>query len=129
MDILAALRSDYQTFPHQQSFDLYAPDVWFKDPLTQFRGIRRYRQMIEFISRWFKDVDLQLHGIDQVDDTIHTRWTLHWTTPLPWQPRIAIPGRSELVLNQDNLIGSHIDFWDCSPWNVVQQHFTSRQSA
>ncbi len=128
MDILAALRSDYRTFPQQQSFDLYAPDVFFKDPLTQFRGITRYQQMIGFIGRWVKDVELQLHHIDQLDDTIHTRWTLNWTTPLPWQARIAIPGRSELVLNQANLISSHIDFWDCSPWNVVKQHFTSRQS-
>jgi hypothetical protein len=48
-----------------------------------------------------------------------------WTTPLPWRPRIAIPGWSELKLNADELIISHIDYWDCSRLDVLKQHFVS----
>lgn len=123
MDILTAIATDYQTFPQQQSYHLYDPDVYFKDPLTEFRGIDRYQKMIQFMAQWFKNIELQLHHIDQQGNVIHTRWTLQWTTPLIWKPRIRITGRSELTLNTDNLIESHIDYWDCSPWNVVQQHF------
>ncbi|MFN9176428.1 MAG: DUF2358 domain-containing protein [Synechocystis sp.] len=126
MDILTAIATDYQQFPQHQSYHLYAPDVYFKDPLTEFRGIARYQKMIHFMGTWFKNIDLQLHQIDQKGDTIHTRWTLTWTTPLPWQPRITITGRSELRLNADHLIISHIDYWDCSPWNVARQHFASK---
>jgi hypothetical protein len=79
--------------------------------------------MIQFLGRWFQAIDLQLHDIAQVNQEITTRWTLNWTSPLPWKPRIAISGRSELTLNEAGLIISHIDYWDCSPWDVVKQHF------
>jgi hypothetical protein len=75
------------------------------------------------MSDWFQDIKMELYSINQEDLTIHTSWSLHWTTPLPWQPRISIPGRSELGLNDSNLIISHIDYWHCSRWDVVKQHF------
>ena len=51
-----------------------------------------------------------------------TRWTMSWNSPLPWQPFISVSGRSELKV-QDNLIVAHYDYWDCSIWDVVKQHF------
>jgi hypothetical protein len=123
MDILQRIREDYGRFPQDQSYDLYAPDVFFKDPMNEFRGVDRYRQMIGLIDRWFQDPQLDLHQIEQIGQDIRTDWTLSWTTPLPWRPRIAISGWSELKLDAAGLIGSHIDYWHCSKWNVVQQHF------
>ncbi len=123
MDILNRIRADYESFPADQSYDLYAPDVYFQDPLNQFRGIDRYRQMIGFMGQWFLDIDLQLHDLQQQGDRLDSRWTLLWTTPLPWKPRIAISGRSELSLNAEGRISSHIDYWDCSIWQVIRQHF------
>jgi len=125
MDILEILKQDYQRFPTDQTYSIYAKDVFFKDPLNQFRGIERYQKMIGFISNWFKAPKLELHGIERSGDTIETQWTLSWTTPLPWKPRIAIPGWSELKLNSEELIVSHIDYWHCSPFDVLKQHFFS----
>ncbi|AFZ19000.1 DUF2358 domain-containing protein [Allocoleopsis franciscana] len=122
MDILQILKEDYQRFPADQTYSIYAPDVFFKDPLNQFQGIERYKQMIGFINTWFGAPKLDLHEIHRSEDTIKTRWTLSWTTPLPWRPRISIPGWSELKLNVDELIISHIDYWDCSRWDVLKQH-------
>lgn len=121
MDIIQILKEDYQRFPSNQTYSIYAPDVFFKDPLNQFQGIKRYQKMISFINQWFIDPKLELHHIEQSGDTITTRWTLRWTTPLPWKPRIAIPGWSELKLNPDGLIASHIDYWDCSRLDVLKQ--------
>jgi hypothetical protein len=121
MNLLDTLTADYAKFPADQSYDLYAMDVFFKDPLTSFRGIQRYRQMIHFIERWFVDVRMELHGLQQVDNQIQTRWALYWIAPVPWKPRMCISGRSELVINEAGLIQSHIDYWDCSRWNVLQQ--------
>ncbi|QUS62019.1 DUF2358 domain-containing protein [Synechocystis sp. PCC 7339] len=121
--ILTILQRDYANFPWQQTLSIYDADVYFQDPLTRFRGLARYEKMIQFLARWFQAINLQLHDIAQVDQEIITRWTLSWTTPLPWKPRIAISGRSELTLNKAGLIISHIDYWDCSPWDVVKQHF------
>jgi hypothetical protein len=93
MQIIEILKQDYQKFPNDQTYSIYAENVYFKDPMNQFRGIQRYQQMIGFIRTWFKELQLDLHDISQQEDAIATRWTLSWTTPLPWQPRISIPGR------------------------------------
>jgi hypothetical protein len=121
-----ALQSDYQHFPKDQSYHLYAEDVYFKDPMTEFCGIERYKQMIQFIDTWFHQPQMKVHGIQRNSNTIRTDWTLSWTTPLPWQPRIHISGWSELTLNEQELIISHIDYWHCSRWDVVKQHFSTR---
>lgn len=128
MDLLAILRQDYDRFPQDQTYDIYAEDVFFRDPLNQFRGIQRYQQMIGFMQRWFLETKLELHEIQQQDDRIRTDWTLRWVAPLPWRPHLAISGWSELTLNAEGKIVSHIDYWHSSPWQVLQQLWTSRSS-
>jgi hypothetical protein len=123
MNITNILQEDYQRFPLNQTYKIYAEDVYFKDPMTEFRGIKRYQAMIQFMSRWFQNIKMELHGITQINNRLETRWTLSWTTPLPWKPRISISGWSELILNEQDLIISHIDYWHCSRWAVLQQHF------
>jgi hypothetical protein len=34
---------------------------------------------------------------------------------------MSIPGWSELRLNSQGLIVSHIDYWSCSRWDVLKQ--------
>ena len=121
IDILDCLRQDYQRFPAEQTYSLYANDVYFKDPMTQFRGVKRYRQMIGFIQTWFIDCHMAIHTIHQEGNAIRTDWTLSWIAPLPWQPRLAITGWSELTLNDEGLISQHIDYWHCSRLDVVKQ--------
>jgi hypothetical protein len=127
MDIEAVcdrIRQDYAHFPQDQSYDLYAEDVYFQDPLNRFHGVERYRDMIRFIERWFQQPNLELHGLEQTaDQTFQTRWTLSWITPLPWHPRISIPGWTEYRLNDDGKIISHIDYWQCSRLAVIGQVF------
>jgi len=122
MNIVEILKQDYQRFPLDQTYDIYTEDVYFQDPLNKFHGIKRYKQMIGFIHTWFLNPKLDLHDIRLQDDVIETKWTLSWTTPLPWKPRIGINGWSELRLNDAGLIVSHIDYWNCSPLDVVKQH-------
>jgi Uncharacterized conserved protein (DUF2358) len=128
MDIIEVIKQDYQRFPVDQTYSIYATDVFFKDPLNEFRGLGRYKQMIGFIRTWFIEVKLDLHDIQRDGEAIKTRWTLNWTTPLPWKPRISIPGWSELRLNADGLIVSHIDYWDCSRLDVLKQHISFKAS-
>jgi Uncharacterized conserved protein (DUF2358) len=122
MTILQILQADYQNFPIDQTYEIYAEDVYFKDPMNEFRGRDRYKSTIGFIKTWFLNVKMDLHSIQQSGDTIRTDWTLHWNTPLPWKPAIAISGWSELQI-ANNLIVSHIDYWHCSKFDVLKQHF------
>lgn len=126
MDILEILTKDYQNFPQSQTYRIYAEDVYFKDPLNEFRGRDRYQRMIQFINTFFLNPNLDLHQIQRQGNQIRTDWTLSWTTPLPWQPHIAISGWSELQLNDNELIISHVDYWHCSRWDVLRQHFWSK---
>lgn len=128
MDIIQILQQDYQRFPDNQTYDIYAQDVYFQDPLNKFRGVERYKQMIKLIETWFLNTKMDLHKINRVGDTIKTEWTLSWNTPLPWKPRISISGWSELRLNTQGLIVSHIDYWHCSRLEVLKQHLFSLKS-
>jgi Uncharacterized conserved protein (DUF2358) len=126
MDIVTILRQDYANFPDDQSYQIYDENVYFQDPLTRFRGLDRYRKTIGFIKTWFKEPKLELYAIDRVEQLVTTRWSLSWNTPLPWYPRIEITGNSEMLLNDRELIISHIDYWDCKPFDVLKQHFANQ---
>ena len=123
MNIIQILKEDYQRFPINQTYTIYATDVYFQDPLNKFRGVERYKKMIKFIQTWFLNPKMDLHDIQTEGDQIKTEWTLSWNTPLPWKPRISISGWSELRLNAEDLIVSHIDYWHCSQLDVLKQHF------
>ena len=125
LSVIEQVKTDYERFPKAQSYGLYAEDVFFKDPMNEFRGVEQYRRMIGFIDQWFRNIELQLHAVEQSQSeaSFITRWTLHFSAPTPWQPRISIPGWSELKINGEGLICSHIDYWDCSRWDVLKQVF------
>jgi hypothetical protein len=121
MDLIEILKEDYRRFPKNQTYSIYAKDVYFEDPVNRFTGVDRYRKMIGFMGRFFQDIKLDLRDISQSADTIETRWNLSWKAPLPWRPQMAISGRSELKINSDGSIVSHIDYWDCSRVDVLKQ--------
>ena len=123
MDILDILRADYDRFPKDQTYSIYAEDVYFKDPVYEFRGRDRYQKMIRFIDTWFLNPNIEVHAMQQNGNQIRTDWTLTWQTPLPWKPHIRIPGWSEITLNDTGQIITHLDFWHCSKFEVLRQHF------
>jgi len=129
-NILEIVQADYAKFPEAQTYGIYSEDVYFKDPVYNFRGIKQYQRMIGFITFWFKNLKLDLHEISRRDNLIKTRWTMSWDAPLPWKPRISVTGWSDLTVDvfPDNsgdreLIISHIDYWDCTKFDVIKQHF------
>lgn len=124
--IIGQLKTDYARFPQDQSYGLYAKDVQFEDPLNSFSGVEKYQKMIGFLSRFFRDIEMELHDIEKTNsELITTHWTLNMTAPVPWAPRLSITGRSELGLNSQQLINSHIDYWNCSRLDVLKQVFKS----
>lgn len=123
-NILDIVQSDYAKFPESQTYSIYSEDVYFKDPVYNFRGIKQYQKMIGFITFWFKNLKLDLHAINRTENLIKTRWTMSWDAPLPWKPRISVTGWSDLTLDdKGELIISHIDYWECTKFDVIKQHF------
>lgn len=125
--VIEQLEADYFRFPDNQTYSLYTDDVRFKDPLNSFSGVKKYKGMIGFLSKFFQDIEMDLHGIEQTQpDLITTQWTLNMTPPVPWSARLSIPGHSELKLNAQQLIEAHIDYWHCSRLDVLKQVFSSK---
>lgn len=125
MDIIEILKADYQRFPVNQTYSIYAPEVYFQDAVFKFRGLELYKWMIKFIQTFLLNLKMDLHNIEQQEDTIKSDWTLSWNSPLPWKPRISVSGWSELRLNSEGLIISHIDYWHSSRLNLLKQHLFS----
>ncbi|MGB3642805.1 MAG: DUF2358 domain-containing protein [Rivularia sp. (in: cyanobacteria)] len=128
MNVVEILKEDYQRFPKNQTYSIYAEDVYFKDPMNEFNGVGRYKLMIKFIETFFINPKMDVHDIRKEGDRIKTEWTLNWNTPVPWKPRISIPGWSQLGVNSDGLIISHVDYWKCSRLDVLKQHFSFSKS-
>lgn len=122
-DLVEILTEDYERFPNNQTYEIYADDVYFKDPLNEFKGVKKYQAMIGFLGTFFGNVQMDVHDVRQEGDLIKTEWTLNMTSPLPWKPRLSIPGWSELKISKANLIASHVDYWHISPWQVLRQNF------
>ena len=122
-DLVKILRQDYERFPDNQTYEIYTDDVYFKDPLNEFNGIKKYKAMIGFLGTFFGNVEMDVHDVRQEGDLIKSEWTLNMTSPLPWKPRLSIPGWSELKISEANLIASHVDYWHISRWQVLRQNF------
>jgi hypothetical protein len=121
--LLETIKQDYANFPHNFSYHIYSPDVYFRDPVFQFRGLERYKKMISFIAYWFANLKLELLTISQTEQVIKTEWIMSWSAPLPWRPRISVTGWSELIVDNQGLISAHTDYWKNDRWSVIKQHF------
>jgi len=129
-NILDIIQADYAKFPEAQTYSIYSEDVYFKDPVYKFQGIKQYQKMIGFITFWFKNLKLDLHDIARTENLVKTRWTMSWDAPLPWKPRISVTGWSDLTVDKfagesgdRELIISHVDYWECTKVDVIKQHF------
>jgi hypothetical protein len=133
-NILDIITADYAKFPEAQTYSIYSEDVYFKDPVYNFRGIKQYQKMIGFITFWFKNLKLELHDISRTENLVKASWTMSWDAPLPWKPRISVTGWSDLTVDKfagnldkgegdRELIISHIDYWECTKLDVIKQHF------
>ncbi len=123
MNILDIIKADYAKFPAAQTYAIYREDVYFKDPVYEFRGLQKYQKMVGFITQWFQNLTLELHDISRSQQVIRTEWTMAWDAPLPWKRRVAVKGWSELTLDESDRIASHVDYWYCTKWDLIQQHF------
>jgi len=85
-NIIDIIKADYAKFPQAQTYSIYSEDVYFKDPVYNFRGIKQYQKMIGFITFWFKNLKLELHDISRTDSLITANWTMSWDAPFPWKP-------------------------------------------
>ncbi len=113
-------------FEQDISYDIYTSDIFFKDPVNQFKGKFNYRIIfwtLRFHGRlFFTDLHFDLHDVYVADDLIiRADWTVRGTLRLPWHPKLLFNGYSMYSLNEHGQIYDHRDTWDRSPRKILQQ--------
>jgi hypothetical protein len=87
----------------------YAPDVYFKDPMQERRGITEFLEMNRGLARAARSIRFDV--IDRIgdDERFALRW---WMTMRPkFGPQVRIEGVSHLR-GRGGLVIEHRDFWD-----------------
>ncbi|MBD2543043.1 DUF2358 domain-containing protein [Planktothricoides sp. FACHB-1370] len=128
---IATLQQELPTlFERDLSYDIYAEDIFFKDPVNTFKGKFNYRIIfwtLRFHGRlFFTELYFDLHNVQQTKpesepEIILANWTVRGILRLPWKPTLLFNGYSTYKLNHAGLIYEHIDTWDRSPIDILKQ--------
>ncbi|MCT7981136.1 DUF2358 domain-containing protein, partial [Laspinema olomoucense] len=124
---IATLKEDLPTlFKKDISYDIYRKDIFFKDPVNQFKWKFNYRIIfwtLRFHGQlFFTQLYFDLHDVEQVaPDMILANWTVRGTLRLPWKADLFFNGYSNYKLDETGLIYEHIDTWDREPKAILKQ--------
>lgn len=124
---IATLQHDLPTlFERDISYDIYSHDIDFRDPVNRFKGKFNYRIIfwtLRFHGRlFFTELAFDLHNVEATSQTtIRADWTVRGTLRVPWKAKLFFNGYSLYTLDQDAFIREHVDTWDRSPGEILQQ--------
>ncbi|WP_254564468.1 DUF2358 domain-containing protein [Oscillatoria sp. HE19RPO] len=124
---IATLKEDLPTlFEKDISYDIYRKDIFFKDPVNQFKWKFNYRIIfwtLRFHGQlFFTELYFDLHDVEQVSpDMILANWTVRGRLRLPWKADLFFNGYSNYKLDENGLIYEHIDTWDREPKAILKQ--------
>ncbi|MCT7957737.1 DUF2358 domain-containing protein [Laspinema palackyanum] len=124
---VATLKEDLPTlFEKDISYDIYRKDIFFKDPVNQFKWKFNYRIIfwtLRFHGQlFFTELYFDLHDVEQVaPDMILANWTVRGRLRLPWKADLFFNGYSNYKLDENGLIYEHIDTWDREPKAILKQ--------
>ncbi len=125
--VIEILKQDLPTlFEKDITYDIYNQDIYFRDPVNTFKGKFNYRIIfwtLRFHAKlFFSEIYFDVHEVSQTaENTILAKWTVRGVLRVPWQPQILFNGYSTYQLNPNNLIYEHLDTWDRSPGEILQQ--------
>lgn len=115
-------------FEQDLSYDIYAQDIEFQDPVNRFKGKFNYRIIfwtLRFHGQlFFTHLTFDLHDLYQnAEDTILAHWTVRGILRVPWKAQILFNGQSTYKLNPEGLIYDHQDEWERRPGEILKQFF------
>jgi hypothetical protein len=124
---IATLKQDLPTlFEKDISYEIYRNDIFFKDPVNQFKWKCNYRIIfwtLRFHGKlFFTELYFDLHDVEQVaPEMILAHWTVRGRLRLPWKADLFFNGYSNYKLDETGLIYEHIDTWDREPKAILKQ--------
>ncbi|AFZ57816.1 DUF2358 domain-containing protein [Anabaena cylindrica FACHB-243] len=125
--IIETLKQDLPTlFEKDISYDIYTQDIFFRDPVSKFKGKFNYRIIfwtLRFHAQlFFTEIAFDLHDVSESGEkTILAKWTVRGILRVPWKAQLFFNGYSTYQLNDQGLIYEHIDTWDREPGAILKQ--------
>lgn len=118
-------------FEQDISYDIYTKDIYFRDPISRFKGKFNYRIIfwtLRFHGKlFFTSLYFDLHDIKQTaQDTILANWTVRGSLRVPWKASILFNGYSTYKLTPEGLIYEHVDTWDRPAKEILKQFFPTK---
>lgn len=127
--VMTTLQQDLPTlFEKDITYDIYTSDIFFKDPVNEFKGKFNYRIIfwtLRFHAQlFFTEIYFDVHEIKQTEKAIiRVDWTVRGKLRVPWKAKIYFNGYSTYTLNDEGLIYHHLDTWDRKPSEILKQFF------
>ena len=91
---------------------LCAPEVRFRDPFNDVRGVARFRAVLEGMFRELQEPQFKVldHAISS--RVCYLRWDFTFRRAGGHHALVCIPGMSELHFDAADKVTAHIDHWD-----------------
>eukprot|EP00892_Ulva_mutabilis_P009912 jgi/Ulvmu1/7293/UM035_0081.1 len=130
--LMETLQEDSPNLFTDQGMDLsiYANDVDFKDPITDYSDIQGFDKNLKFLKSAFNP-SYKMLDIRQISDTeVEARWSMGFdvlpikNSPMGkyWQPRMEFTGTTIYGIDPETgLVNRHYDTWD----SISQQKYFS----
>lgn len=96
-------------------YEVYAGDVHFVDPFSDFRGVDTLRRVFEDMFDGMRDYRLTVDEAGMISaDTGLVRWTMSgFVRPLGPEPWI-VAGVSLIRFDAEGRVREHLDYWDAA---------------
>lgn len=92
--------------------EVYADDVHFADPFSDFRGRARLRKVLEGMFRHMRGYALTVDDCVADGDVVWLRWTMRGHMRVLGREPWVVTGVSVVRFDADGRVGEHIDYWD-----------------
>lgn len=90
--------------------DVCAPDVQFRDPFNDVRGVEHYITIMAEAFENLEDVSFEVLDVGYLDNGCLVKWNFHFR--LGKGDPEHITGVSEVRMDADGKVTEHLDYWD-----------------
>ena len=89
--------------------DLVDKDIEFSDPFNHFKGIENFKKVFYHMFKNIKNPNFIILDYSKNQHKVFLKWKMVFYA---FKSEQFIEGVSEITLNNDGKINSHIDYWD-----------------
>ena len=93
----------------EQFDDLIDKDIEFSDPFNYFKGIRNFKKVFYHMFENVKEPSFIILNYSENKNKVFLKWKMVFYA---FKSEQFIEGISEITLNKEGKINSHIDYWD-----------------